>query len=241
MGSLIGPKENIKVVESRASQKARSDDDWTPDWISGSFGGTLKCNNVKCGESVLIMGIMSVEDDVEYDEETGMGNLTFSEELFPVAFIPTINIFTIHLDAPGPIKAAVLEAFKVYWIDIASCGNKIRIVVESIMDDQKILKTYINGGKRTGYSLHKRIELFKSTKPEEADLLMAIKWIGNSSSHTGDILTRDDILDAFEILEYVLTKLYEKDSARLKKLSKAINKKKKPIGIKVSQKQSATL
>ncbi len=78
--------------------------------------------------------------------------------------------------------------------------------------------------------LHKRIERFKIKNPEQAESLMAIKWIGNSGSHTSTSLTKDDILDSFEILEYVTTKLYETDTKRITQLTKQINKKKKPIG-----------
>ena len=62
---------------------------------------------------------------------------------------------------------------------------------------------------------------------------MAIKWIGNFGSHASDLLTKDDVLDAYEILELVISKLYEReDSIRVKKLSKDIVKRKKPLGIK---------
>lgn len=73
---------------------------------------------------------------------------------------------------------------------------------------------------KTGYTLHKRIERFKIKNPEQAESLMAIKWIGNSGSHTNRSLTKDDILDSFEILEHVTTKLYETDTKRITQLTK---------------------
>jgi hypothetical protein len=231
-GILVGDKKSIKTVESFSSIEARNHDDWDPEWVSGSFGGTLKCNNSNCEEPILIIGKMDVVGEQEYDEQFGDWNFTYSEFLFPIAFVPTLHIFSIHSDVPDEIRKAVIDSFKVYWIDISSCGNKIRKVIELVMDEQKVSKTFIDRGKRKGYTLHKRIEIFKVTKTEEADLLMAIKWIGNSGSHTNEELTKDDILDAYEILEHVITKLYEKDSNRLKKLSKTINKKRKPIGHK---------
>ena len=53
-GVLVGEKKGIKIIESVLSLKARDHDDWDPDWMGGSFGGTLKCNNEKCGELVVI-------------------------------------------------------------------------------------------------------------------------------------------------------------------------------------------
>jgi hypothetical protein len=98
------------------------------------------------------------------------------------------------------------------------------------MDSKKIAKSYLDGNKRKEYKLHNRIELFKTSNPEEADSLMAIKWIGNSGSHKSDVLTKDDILDGFEILDHVTTKLYETESKKIKKLREQINKRRKPIG-----------
>ncbi len=230
IGKLIGDKKSIQIIESVGSKKAKAHDDWDPEWISGGFSGTLSCNNHHCGEVVQVIGKMDVQMEYEnYEDDRGAG-VSYSEFLSPVGFVPAIHIFSIHVDVPKEIENAIIESFKVYWIDIASCGNKIRTVVELIMDEQKITKTYLDAGKRRENRLHKRIELFKKIKPEEADLLMAIKWIGNSGSHKNEVLTKDDILDAYEILDHVVTKLYEKDSDRLKKLSKAINKRRKPIG-----------
>ena len=52
--------------------------------------------------------------------------------------------------------------------------------------------------------------------------LMAIKWIGNDGSHYKKI-TKEDILDAFKILEYCLNKIYVKEEEEIKKLAKKIN------------------
>lgn len=229
-GTLIGDKKTIKIVESVGSKATRGHDEWDQGWVSGAFGGEIKCNNPKCAETVLIIGKMDVQADQEYDEQYGGWTSAYYEYLFPKAFMPALHIFFVHQDIPDSIKKAIAESFKVYWIDTSSCGNKIRTVVELIMDEYKISKIYTDKGKRREYSLHKRIELFKAIKPQEAEQLMAIKWIGNSGSHQNDDLPKDDILDAYEILEHVTVKLYEKDSHRIKKLSKAINKRRKPIG-----------
>lgn len=230
-GKLITDKSKIQIHENVDSIKSKGDDAWEPEWISGGFVGTLKCNNLNCGEIVLVIGEMYVKEAQERDDEENW-YLTYPECLYPKLFIPALDIFNVHIDVPDKIKEAILESFKLYWADIASCANKIRIVVELIMDDQKVAKTNIQKGKKVISKLHYRIELFKNSKPDEAELLMAIKWIGNSGSHTNNDLTKDDILDGYEILQSVTTKLYEKDTHRLKKLSKKINKTRKPIGAK---------
>jgi len=231
-GILIGGKKDIKVYENVTSAAYRRDSDWEPYWISGHFTGVLKCNNEKCEERVVVSGEMAVDEAHEYDTEFQGWNFSYIEVLKPQIFIPSLNIFQFHKDVPKQISEAIGESFKLFWIDSSSCGNKIRTIIEIIMDEQKIAKTYTSKGKRKGHSLHKRIELFKNVKVEEGELLMAIKWIGNSGSHWEHELTKDDTLDAYEILEHCITKLYEKDSQRIKILSKTINKRKRPNSTK---------
>ena len=139
-----------------------------------------------------------------------------------------MSIFDIYKDVPKEIQVAISESFGMFWFDPSACGNKIRMIVELIMDNQKVPKSQVKDGKRRSYVLHKRLELFKSTKSAEADLLMAIKWIGNSGSHTNGSLTKDDILDTCEILDHVTMKIYKKESKRINDMGKKINKLKKP-------------
>jgi len=229
-GILQASKKDFTVIESPSSVEAHSHEAWEPDWITGHFSGLLKCSNERCGDRIGIIGEMSMTDEPDDDYDGSYFGLKFVEILNPTYFFPHLKIFQIHPDVPEEIKEAINNSFKLYWVDTASCANKIRIVVELIMDEQKIQSTYIERKKRKVYNLHKRIELFKSKKAEEADLFMAIKWIGNSGSHKGQDLTKDDLLDAYEILSHVTAKLYEKTSKRIKAITKKINLRKKPIG-----------
>jgi len=230
IGVLEIDKKNIKIFESSASKSYHSHPAWEPTWINGGFLGFFKCSNSKCSEIVGIIGKMNVVEGQEFNEEYERWDLVAFKELSPTQFCPQLDIFQINKDVPEKIKETILIAFNIYWTDLSSCANKIRVVAECIMDDMKVPKTYLDKGKRKGYSLHKRIEQFKKTNIEEAEHLMAIKWIGNVGSHQLENLTKEDILDGFEILELVTNKLYDKSTARIKKLSKKINKRKKPIG-----------
>jgi len=229
-GVLKYERKNIKTFEGALSLSAHGHPAWEPDWINGVFLGLLKCSNPSCNETVVMTGDFRSEEGQEYDEMNNRYNLVLNKFLIPSCFNPPMKIFQINDNVPEEIRDEIIKAFNVYWIDVSSCSNKIRVVVELIMDNRKVKKTFIHRGKRKGYTLHKRIEFFKLTNPEEADLLMAIKWIGNTGSHRSDNLTRDDILDGLEILEHVLTKLYETDTKRIATLTKKINKRKKPLG-----------
>jgi hypothetical protein len=230
-GNLIIESKQVKTIENVTSKSYHTDASWEPFWIDGVFVGVLKCNNTNCEENVVITGKYNVEDQYYYDDEVGGNVTTYENILTPTYFNPPIYIFPIHKEVPTNIHNEIVNSFTLYWVDTSSCANKVRVVVELILDEMKTPKTFINKkNKRESYSLHKRIELFKAINPNEADLLMAIKWIGNTGSHNGGVLTKDDLLDSYDILEHVTTKLFEKESERIKKLSKEINKRKKPIG-----------
>lgn len=235
-GVLKYERKDIKTFENALSLSAHDHPAWEPEWINGIFFGLLKCSNSSCNELVVMTGEFRSEELPEYDDMNDRYNLVLNKILNPTYFNPPLKIFQINDNVPETIGGEILKAFKVYWIDISSCANKIRVVVELIMDDMKVKKTFNHAGKRKAYTLHKRIDLFKSKNPEEADLLMATKWIGNTGSHKNDNLTRDDILDGLEILEFVTNKLYETDSKRISTLTKKINKRKKPLGKSKSSK-----
>ena len=241
-GILEAEEKMITTYKSAFSTKSLMDDeDFEIEWTTGWFGGRLICSNKKCNEVVLIAGDMQVVNEPEWDENgNGIAMSHFIEILTPRYFVPAIHLFVVNEDIPSLIKQAIEDSFKIYWIDSTACANKIRKIVELIMDDQEVVKTYVESKKRKQYTLHKRIEFFKEKKNEEGEFLMAIKSIGNTGSDISEELSKDDVLDAYEILEHVSAKLYDKGSSRIKKLSKAINKNRKPIGPLTSKRKTLT-
>ena len=85
----------------------------------------------------------------------------------------------------------------------------------------------IAGRKRSFLTLHARLDRFKAKNGELGAALMAVKWLGNAASHSSS-LTRDDVLDGFEILEHVLDEPYSQREARVRSLSSEINRRKAP-------------
>ena len=83
-------------------------------------------------------------------------------------------------------------------------------------------------GQRVKLTLHQRIVEFNAKDKDIGELLLALKWIGNTGSHVGEI-ERQDLIHAFQLLEYSLIELYEKRTETLRRLSKKIIKSKKPI------------
>ena len=76
---------------------------------------------------------------------------------------------------------------------------------------------------------HHRIELLQAKGQvkyrDAADLLMAVKWIGNDGSH-GDKISVSDVLDGVELMSEALDLLYETRTMDLRRKALLINKAK---------------
>lgn len=210
-GALTSIKDSLKLSGTAASLEAHDHPDWGPEWDVDRFLMMMKC--VKCNDPVLCVGTTQAIE--EYDVELGW---VFSDALVPTYFEPYVPVILIPSKCPDSVSAEVLKASSLIWCSPSSSGNKIRAAVERLMDAQ---------GVQNKGALHSRIQVFASTNQDVSDKLLAIKWIGNTGSHSDD-LELVDVLDAFELLEYCLEELYEGRSARLKALAASINTHKGP-------------
>jgi hypothetical protein len=94
------------------------------------------------------------------------------------------------------------------------------------MDERGIARRFrTKKGKLEDLSLHARIERFAKKNPNVGNTLIAIKWLGNTGSHSPD-LKANDVLDAFELLLHAIEEIYESKTVRLKKLTSSIIKRK---------------
>ncbi len=84
-----------------------------------------------------------------------------------------------------------------------------------------------NKGTYSDLMLHKRIEIFSQTQKATGEKLMALKWLGNTGSHQGS-LSRNDLLDGFEILEYLIAELFAQRTARVEELTRQLIRKHSP-------------
>lgn len=184
------------------------------------FSLHLKCSN--CGEIVVVSGYWCEYQFIS-DEETEN-----QKHIVPISFYPAPKIISIPKSCPKSVSNILNDSFVLYWIDLSSCANKIRVSIELLLDDLKIRKTLLTKkGKRIELKLHNRILLYKLKNSEAADFLLAIKWIGNDGSHYSKI-TKNDVLDAYELLEFSLEQIYNDKKKNLVKLSRNINKTRKP-------------
>ena len=79
-------------------------------------------------------------------------------------------------------------------------------------------------GEPQARNLHQRIENYKERDEQRGSALLAVKWVGNVGSHADDI-SREDVYDAFDIIEIVLKDVFSRDYSKVAKSVDAINKR----------------
>jgi hypothetical protein len=222
-GHLIPIDNKIWFEETGPSAEAHDHDAWEPDWVLNRFAGFVRCNMPGCGEVCSISGT-SPTDFFEYQDE--FEHYQDAANRFVVRSIdPTPLPIQLPEAAPELVIDAIRSASTLVWPSAEAAGNQLRQAVEALMDDAGI-SALDSKGKRI--PLHDRIVAFDKTDKENGQVLLAVKWLGNSGSHPGG-LTREDVLDAFDMIEFVLENLYGTTKKELLAKVAAINAQKGPV------------
>jgi len=217
------------VAEPHYSKEIHKEEWWEPEHINNRFCLRMVCSNPNCGEIVFVIG---ESDLVSYHDDKG--DEQWDDRFQPHAAYPSIPVFRIVDDWPESVQRELTLAFANIWNDAAASANRLRTAVECLLDHIKVKKITISSKltppKRVKLSLHDRIISFRSKNGEAADVLLAIKWLGNAGSHA-DLrgISREAVLDGMELMEHVLHLLFDSKAKNVSKLVKSINKKKGPI------------
>lgn len=190
----------------------------------------LQCSNDICGEGVVCSGAWGYEyGEMKEEEEEGGYFPAVIAAFIPEYFVPALDIFQIPQGCPPRASDEIRLSFRIYFADPSSAANHVRKAIENLLT-AKGIKRFVTekSGKRKIVSLHDRIVQYRIRDAENADLLMAIKWLGNAGSHDAE-LTKEDVLDSYELLEVVLDNLYVKHAKKVRQLAKSVNKRKGPM------------
>jgi hypothetical protein len=248
--SLATDPKTFTYYETKSSIDLRVDDDWEPDWVTYVFHVTIKCKS--CNETLLMSGTGSPSPS--WDED---GASEYTDRFEPKYCLPMPDMIEFPPKTSDEVKKELRSAFKLFWSDPCSCVNRVRTGIERLLDSLDIPKranakpaqpvpqtptsTPIQVGSQSSgvgsakkgakkphyYRLHERIDLFRNQDSANADLLMSIKWLGNTGTHEG-IVDRDDVLSGLEILEHVLQEVVGEKSAKIQKLAKKLTKSHAP-------------
>lgn len=221
-GILLLNQETFREEETIESIQDRNQEAWEPEWIHGLFTAHLRCSNTNCREIAVVCG--SYKNLGWFDPDTGEDD--FAKVLEPDFICPTPDLFIIPKTCPEDIKLEFRKAFSLYWSDLDAAGNRVRTVVELLLNYLKVRKRErTKKGKYRHLSLHDRILEFHPKNPDIGEKLLAIKWLGNIGSH-GNGLSKDDLIDDFEMIQFVFEELFERTRDRLSTMAKNIIRKK---------------
>jgi len=169
------------------------------------FSVNLICDG--CDEPAVVFGLIAEDLDLVQQD---LQDIEEYRQLYNVEGV-SLSLIPIHVveGAPDNVVSFLQVAAKHMFGDIPACANYLRKAVEAIMIEQG----------HEGGTLHRKIEKMRRHAQEEADFLMAVKWIGNDGSHASERLTKFDIIEGFEALEEVLNRIY--NLRRQERLSRA--------------------
>lgn len=225
IGLLQFTRANILFSETGESKRNYSHEAWEPDWIRKRFAGILECNNSSCNEVSIIAGESrySVYHTDERGEDHGHDYLSIRY------FSPPPRFIKIPEKCPKKVCDSIVRSFELFYTDCSACANALRTAIEYLMSAQGINKSKRSlSGKRLMRSLHERIAEYRDTKNVSiGNILLAVKWIGNSGSHESAV-EHDDVLQCYEILEHALNEIYLGKTKVVARITKSILKRKGP-------------
>lgn len=219
-------KESVTLVqksliykETVESKRAHSHDAWDPDWIEYTFTAWAECKHQSCKQQFAIAGVGGVSPEQTED------GYEWEDYFAPMICRPMPDMFDFPTKCPDDVKEELRAAFAVFWPHQAACAGRIRVALECLMNHLGVPKRKKDrNGKYFDLTLHARIDAFAETEPNVGPHLMALKWLGNAGSHNGEV-RKDDLLDAFEIMEHALVEVIDKRSAKVTALAKKLTKK----------------
>lgn len=220
-------KDSFASHETQRSKNEVDDNYFHPENRVYGFSTWAVCDNEKCQQKFCISGIGGNEPDVDAD-----GEQCWIEYFLPKYCFPMPKIIRIPKATPWAITAELTATFPLFWLNREACAGRIRVSIERLLDDLGVDKEgTAKNGNRFDLKLHDRIKLFEEINKNVGQILMALKSLGNSGSHSGSLwgsgVTQDDLLDAFDIIEHALMELFENRSAEVAAISAKMQAKHK--------------
>lgn len=234
--TLVQSRETLVHEPPLAVDERINHPDWDHEWRREYFAAFYDCPD--CQRGTIASGRILVKED--YDDNLGSCLVSLHEIQ---AFTVAPAIIRVDAELPDDVEARLRETFTHYWTDPDACGNAIRRLVETVLNNKKVKRFVINTKrKRVELSPHSRIEnhLNPSMFPAK-EYLLALKWGGNSGSHGNGLShSREELLEMFELLEEALLAIYGEDKRKAlsKRAAAIIDRKGKPSKL-TKRRQSA--
>jgi len=213
--------KSLAHEETVESTRAHSQEGFDPEWIRYVFTAWAQCTHPSCNEKFAIAGNGGVSPEYTSNE----GDWDWEDFFSPLFCYPMPEMIEFPNRCPKDVKTQLSAAFALFWSNEAACAGRIRVALEQLMNHIGVPKRKKNSnGRYSDLTLHARIDAYAAKDAVIGPQLMALKWLGNTGSHNGEI-SKADLLDALEILEHVLGEILERRSARVASLAKTLTKK----------------
>ncbi|MER7609748.1 DUF4145 domain-containing protein [Nocardioides sp. NPDC127503] len=197
-------------AESHASASSRDHPAFEPEWIRGTFALLGACENPDCRQTVHGTG----DYTVDYSKKSAPDNPweqhgpAYSAYYQLTHLHPPMLLMPIPASAPEVTQEAVRRASRVLFADPGLAATALRAAVERFMSAEGIAATWPSGKFR---SAHSRIKEWGEADPNRdrvANLLFAVKWLGNAGTHEDSDLTVSEVLDGAGLLDEAFHRLY---------------------------------
>lgn len=218
-GAAVLVPKSLVYHETVESKRSRHNKDWSPDWKGLTFTAWAECSHPSCKQQFSIAGKGGVEPDYDSD------GLYWEEFFSPLVCHPMPNMIQFPAKCPVDVRDELRAAFSIFWLHRAACAGRIRVALECLINHLGVPRQKKEkNGKYSDLALHARVDYFANNEPVIGPQLMALKWLGNTGSHEREVHA-NDLLDALEIFEHVLSEIFDPQSAKVAQLAQKLTKK----------------
>lgn len=200
--SFAGPTTD----ESHESAQEHDHEAFEPEWIHGTFIVRGQCENRECRLTVYGTGDYYVDWSRATQNFDSHGPV-YSEFYKITHLHPPMLIMPIPQAAPEEVREGILRASRVLFADPGLAATALRATVERFLTSQGIA----SGANGTFKTAHQRITQWSAsdaTREPIAQLLFAVKWLGNAGTHEDADLNTTEVLDGAAMLDEAFHRIY---------------------------------
>lgn len=192
------------------------------------FSCVLLCERSQCGATVAVTGEGRTEEENYYDENNQVQS-NYPDYFQAKTFYPALPLFLPPQGCPESVLEQLASVSSLLTGHSTAAANAIRSLLEVLLDDLGVPRMVLTKeAKQHFLPLHTRIKDYSQLLGPHHDAFMALKHFGNAGSHGGESIAQSHLEDACEVLELIITLLYQKHpdvSDHISRLDKAFSRK----------------
>jgi hypothetical protein len=195
--------------EGRDSASARNHPAFEPEWIFGVFAVRGKCENSKCQQVVHGTGNYTVDHSIKSNrDDIDFQGIPYSSYYVVTHLHPPMLIMPIPVSAPDEVREGLLRASRVLFADPGLAATALRATVERFLTAQGVAAATPTGKFRGADDRIKEWARSDPSRPPIANLLLAVKWLGNAGTHEDSDLSTTEVLDGARVLDEAFHRLF---------------------------------